>query len=88
MVAADFTSPNQTDIHPFAQQSGPLVQSGQRFSFWTSLNSTNGTRFFQGTCSATAVGNVRIKLYLTHGLPSTGVLGITSSGATEFTTDP
>ena len=88
MVAADFTSPNQTDINLFAQASGPLAQSGQSLAFWTSLNSTNGTRFFQGTCSSTSTGSVRIKLYLTHGLTSTGVLGITSTGATEFTTDP
>jgi len=89
MVAMDFTSPNQTDIDLFAQASGPLAQSGQRLAFWTSLNSTNGTtRFFQGTCSSTSTGSVRIKLYLTHGLTSTGVLGITSTGATEFTTNP
>ncbi|KAE9373549.1 hypothetical protein N431DRAFT_504192 [Stipitochalara longipes BDJ] len=67
MVAADFTSPNQTVVDLFAQASGPL---------------------HKGTCSSTATGSVRIKLYLTHGLTSTGVLGITSSGATEFTTNP
>ncbi|KUJ09933.1 FAD/NAD(P)-binding domain-containing protein [Mollisia scopiformis] len=88
LVSTDFTSPSQTNIDLFAQGSGPLAQSGQRFNFWTSLNSTNGTRFFQGTCSSTADGSVRIKLYLTHGLTSTGVLGIDSNGATEFTTDP
>lgn len=88
MSATSFTSPNQTDIDLFAQGSGPLAQSGQRFNFWTSLNNTNGTRFFQGTCSSQTDGIVNIKLYLTHGLTSTGVLGITSNGATEFTTNP
>lgn len=88
MLAADFTSPNTTDIDLFAQGSGPLAQSGQRLNFWTSLNTTNGTQYFQGTCNSPAKGQVRIKLYLTHGLTSTGVLGITSEGATEFTVNP
>lgn len=88
MLSAAFTSPNVTDVDLFAKGSGPLAQSGQRLNFWTSLNTTNGTRFFQGTCNSPAAGQVRIKLYLTHGATSSGVLGITSDGATEFTTDP
>ena len=88
MLASAFTSPNTTDIDLFAKASGPLVQSGQRLNFWTSLNTTNGTRYFQGTCNSPAAGTVRIKLYLTHGATSSGVLGITSEGATTFTTDP
>jgi cellobiose dehydrogenase (acceptor) len=88
MLASAFTSPNTTDIDLFAHASGPLAQSGQRLNFWTSLNTTNGTRYFQGTCSSAAAGTVRIKLYLTHGATSSGVLGITSTGATTFTTEP
>lgn len=88
LKASDFTSPDTTNIDLFAKHTGPLAQSGQRFNFWTSLNTSTGTQYFQGTCNSPAEGQVRIKLYLTHGLTSTGVLGITSSGATEFTTDP
>ncbi|KAF7863803.1 hypothetical protein EAF04_006768 [Stromatinia cepivora] len=88
MMSTAFTSPSTTNVDLFAQQSGPLVQSGQRLNFWTSLNTTNGTKYFQGTCNSPGEGQVRIKLYLTHGLTSTGVLGITSAGATEFTTNP
>lgn len=88
ILPAGFTSPNATDIDLFAHASGPLAQSGQRLNFWTSLNSTNGTRFFQGTCSSSAAGTVRMKIYLTHGATSSGVLGIDSSGNTEFTTKP
>lgn len=88
MLSDNFLTPNTTDIDLFAKGSGPLAQSGQRLNFWTSLNSTNGTRFFQGTCNSPAAGQVRIKLYLTHGATSSGVLGINSDGATEFTTDP
>jgi len=75
-------------IDYFAQQIGPLVQSGQRLNFWTSLNGTNGTRYFQGTCSSAAAGTVRIKLYLTHGATSQGELGINSQGITEYITKP
>ncbi|APA09589.1 hypothetical protein SS1G_06264 [Sclerotinia sclerotiorum 1980 UF-70] len=88
MMSTDFTSPSTANVDLFAQQSGPLVQSGQRLNFWTSLNTTNGIKYFQGTCNSPAEGQVRIKLYLTHGLTSTGVLGVTSAGATEFTTNP
>ncbi|TVY17652.1 Cellobiose dehydrogenase [Lachnellula arida] len=88
MLSTDFLNPSTTDIDLFAKGSGALAQSGQRLNFWTSLNTTNGTRFFQGTCNSPAAGQVRIKLYLTHGATSSGVLGITSDGATEFTTNP
>lgn len=88
MVAKDFTSPSQTNIDLFAKQSGPLVQSGQRVNFWTSLNTTTGTKFFQGTCNSPSAGTVRIKMYLTHGATSVGALGINAQGATVFTTDP
>ncbi|KAI9648095.1 hypothetical protein NHQ30_002724 [Ciborinia camelliae] len=88
MASTAFTSPSTTNIDLFAQQNGPLAQSGQRLNFWTSLNTTTGTKYFQGTCNSPAAGKVRIKLYLTHGLTSTGVLGITGAGATEFTTNP
>ncbi|KAB8304355.1 hypothetical protein EYC80_003765 [Monilinia laxa] len=88
LLASAFTSPNITNIDLFAQQTGPLAQSGQRLSFWTSLNTTSGTKYFQGTSNSPAEGQIRIKIYLTHGLTSTGVLGITGTGATEFTTNP
>ncbi|KAL2075246.1 hypothetical protein VTL71DRAFT_189 [Oculimacula yallundae] len=88
MVAKDFTSPSQTNIDLFSKQSGPLVQSGQRINFWTSLNTTAGTKYFQGTCNSPKPGQVRIKLYLTHGATSVGALGINAQGATVFTTDP
>lgn len=88
LLASAFTSPNTTNIDLFAQQTGPLAQSGQRLSFWTSLNTTSGTKYFQGTSNSPAEGQIRIKIYLTHGLTSTGVLGITGAGATEFTTNP
>ncbi|KAH7343061.1 hypothetical protein BKA65DRAFT_526989 [Rhexocercosporidium sp. MPI-PUGE-AT-0058] len=88
MGAKDFTSPSQTNIDLFAKRSGPLVQSGQRINFWTSLNTTSGTKFFQGTCNSPSAGTVRIKMYLTHGATSVGALGINAQGSTVFTADP
>ncbi|RAL68258.1 hypothetical protein DID88_008958 [Monilinia fructigena] len=88
LLASAFKSPNSTNIELFAQQTGPLVQSGQRLSFWTSLNTTSGTKYFQGTSNSPAEGQIRIKLYLTHGLTSTGVLGITGAGATDTILTP
>ncbi|CZT03150.1 related to cellobiose dehydrogenase [Rhynchosporium agropyri] len=88
MVAKDFTSPSQINIDLFSKQSGPLVQSGQRINFWTSMNTTSGTKYFQGTCNSPGAGQLRIKLYLTHGATSVGTLGINAQGATIFTTDP
>ncbi|CAG8975376.1 hypothetical protein HYALB_00009517 [Hymenoscyphus albidus] len=88
MVASQFTNPSTTDIDLFAKASGPLAQSGQRLNFWTSLNGTSGTRFFQGTVNSPSAGLVRAKIYLTHGSTSSGSLGVTSTGSTKFITEP
>lgn len=90
LSSTDFTAPNETNVDMFAQGSGLLAQSGQRLVFWTSIkNTTDGVeRFFQGTCNSPSNDTVRIKVYLTHGLSSTGTLGITSAGATKITKQP
>ncbi|KAH6887500.1 hypothetical protein B0T10DRAFT_71755 [Thelonectria olida] len=90
LASTDFTEPSQTNIDMFAQGSGILAQSGQRLVFWTSVkNTTDGVeRFVQGTCNSPSNDTVRIKVYLTHGLSSTGTLGITSAGATKITKEP
>ncbi|KAF2713498.1 carbohydrate-binding module family 1 protein [Pleomassaria siparia CBS 279.74] len=89
LATSQFTSPNDTSSDLFAQGSGILAQSGQRLSFWTSVNTTSGKEvFIQGTCNGPANNTVQMKIYLTHGLTSTGSLGITADGATELTSDP
>lgn len=89
MGETDFVDPSTTNIDLFAQKDGPLVQSGQRLNFWSSVTgSDNATRYVQGTCNSPTPNTIRMKVYLTHGLTSTGTLGITSAGATEFTKDP
>lgn len=86
----DFTSPNDTTVEAFNQQSaGLLAQAGQRINFWTqSQSDANSTYYIQGTVNAPSNNTIRIKTYLTHGITSTGVLGMTASGATEITTQP
>ncbi|KAM5377924.1 hypothetical protein ACJZ2D_004828 [Fusarium nematophilum] len=90
LPSTEFTAPSQTNIDLFAQGSGLLAQSGQRLLFWTSVkNEADGSeRFLQGTCNAPSNDTVRMKVYLTHGLTSTGSLGMTSSGATKLISEP
>lgn len=86
---SDIISPNQTVADLFAKGSGILSQSGQRFNFWTSTNTTSGKEMFiQGTCNGPANNTIQMKIYLTHGLTSVGSLGITADGATELTKEP
>ncbi|KAL1304900.1 hypothetical protein AAFC00_003818 [Neodothiora populina] len=85
----DFLVPALNETAMFAHGNGALVQAGQRFNFWTSVKTSDGsTRYVQGTCNSPSTGVVKIKVYLTHGVTSTGVLGITADGATELTTAP
>ncbi|KAL8383241.1 hypothetical protein RB595_006812 [Gaeumannomyces hyphopodioides] len=86
----DFIKPSAQDVALFVGGSGPLVQSGQRLNFWTSVNggSDGVTRFIQGTCNSPSAGSMRLKVYLTHGLTSSGELGITAAGATRFEKAP
>ncbi|KAL7650418.1 hypothetical protein ACMYSQ_010200 [Aspergillus niger] len=73
----------------YAEGSGVLTQGGHRLQFWTSNVGTDGvTRFYQASCSTTEDGVITMKLYLTHGATSTGVLGIDSTGSTTIETSP
>ncbi|PWY75094.1 FAD/NAD(P)-binding domain-containing protein [Aspergillus heteromorphus CBS 117.55] len=78
-----------TAVKMFDEGSGVMTQGGHRLQFWTSNVGTDGkTRFYQGSCSTTTDGVITMKLYLTHGATSSGVLGIESTGATVVSTDP
>ncbi|ROV96561.1 hypothetical protein VMCG_07770 [Cytospora schulzeri] len=85
-----FTSPNETNVNLFNDQSaGLLAQSGQRVNFWTKVQSdANSTYYVQGTVNAPSDDTIKIKTYLTHGITSTGVLEMTASGSTQITTQP
>ncbi|KAG2415949.1 hypothetical protein HFD88_007141 [Aspergillus terreus] len=81
--------PSARDRRLFAQGSGVLTQGGHRLQFWTSNVGSDGvTRFYQGSCSPSADGGITMKLYLTHGATSSGVLGINDAGSTTLVSDP
>ncbi|RGP80025.1 cellobiose dehydrogenase [Fusarium longipes] len=84
-----FTEPNQEDVDLYAQGSGLLAQSGQRFIFWDSVKGSDGVeRYVQGTCAPAGDDTLKLKVYLTHGATSTGALEVTSSGATKLIGEP
>ncbi|KAL9074413.1 MAG: hypothetical protein Q9157_004394 [Trypethelium eluteriae] len=84
------TDPSTPDQTLYDAGSGPLVQASQRLHMWTSDSSTldGVTRYFQGTVSALASGVITMKMFLTHGGTSTGVLGISPEGNTIVQTAP
>ncbi|CAJ0544420.1 Ff.00g036070.m01.CDS01 [Fusarium sp. VM40] len=71
------------------KSAGILTQGRHRVIFFTSQKGPDGvTRYFQGSCAASGDGVVSIKVYMTHGLTSSGVLGLTKDGKTVFDRSP
>ena len=85
-----FTAPNGTVTTEFNTKSaGLLAQGGQRINTWTTVESDDGATYYvQGTINAPSANTIKMKIYLTHGITTTGALGITASGATEITEQP
>jgi cellobiose dehydrogenase (acceptor) len=84
-----FTAPSQEDVDLYAQGTGLLAQSGQRFIFWDSVKGSDGVeRYVQGTCAPAGNDTLKLKVYLTHGATSSGALEVTSSGATKMIGEP
>ncbi|KAK0385292.1 hypothetical protein NLU13_7768 [Sarocladium strictum] len=84
-----WTKPSQANIDLFAQGSGLLAQSGQRLVFWTSVTASDGRiRHVQGTVRGAADNTINVKVYLTHGLTSTGSLAIREDGTTYMPESP
>ncbi|KAK6000563.1 hypothetical protein QM012_003809 [Aureobasidium pullulans] len=84
-----FISPSLNITDMYSHGNGVLTQGYQRFTFWTSNTTSDGSvRFFQGTCYASGQNQVSMKLYLTHGITSSGAIGITSAGNTVYTVKP
>ncbi|CVK98928.1 related to cellobiose dehydrogenase [Fusarium mangiferae] len=71
------------------KSSGVLTQGRHRMIFFSSNKGSDGvTRYFQGSCAAGGDGIASIKVYMTHGLTSTGVLGMTEEGKTVIEKSP
>ncbi|KAI1850391.1 hypothetical protein JX266_004249 [Neoarthrinium moseri] len=71
------------------QNSGVLTEGKHRAIFFTSNVGSDGiTRYYQGSCAPAATGVFSITAYMTHGLTSTGVLGMDENGNTFFEQSP
>ncbi|KAL4891032.1 hypothetical protein BDV59DRAFT_73176 [Aspergillus ambiguus] len=78
------------DIHLYEDKgSGVLTEGKHRMIFFTSrMASDNQTRYYQGSCAPTDEGVVTITAYMTHGLTSSGVLGIDAKQNTVIEKSP
>ncbi|KAF7555557.1 hypothetical protein G7Z17_g2060 [Cylindrodendrum hubeiense] len=82
---SDTTNINQYE----SKASGVLTQGRHRVIFFSSNVGADGvTRYYQGSCAASGEGVVQIKVYMTHGLTSEGVLGLSEDGSTTIETAP
>ncbi|KAH7150157.1 hypothetical protein B0J13DRAFT_660971 [Dactylonectria estremocensis] len=79
-----------TDINKYENKSsGILTQGRHRLIFFSSNTGSDGvTRYYQGSCAASAEGVVQIEVYMTHGLTSEGALGLSGDGKTTIETSP
>lgn len=76
------------DISLYRKNSGVLTQGKHRLIFFTSEEIDGHTQYFQGSCAPTDEGVVTMTSYLTHGLTSSGVLGLDSTGKTTIEKSP
>ncbi|CAI7605103.1 unnamed protein product [Penicillium palitans] len=76
------------DISLYRKDSGVLTQGKHRLIFFTSEEIDGHTQYYQGSCAPTDEGVVTITAYMTHGLTSTGVLGLDASGKTVIEKSP
>ncbi|KAJ5970830.1 uncharacterized protein N7479_000748 [Penicillium vulpinum] len=76
------------DISLYGKHSGVLTQGKHRMIFFTSEEIDGHTQYYQGSCAPTDEGVVTITTYMTHGLTSSGVLGLDTSGKTVIEKSP
>lgn len=76
------------DISLYRKGNGVLTQGKHRMIFFTSEEIDGHTQYYQGSCAPTDEGVVTITAYMTHGLTSTGVLGLDVSGNTVIEKSP
>ncbi|KAL4911197.1 hypothetical protein BDW74DRAFT_184646 [Aspergillus multicolor] len=79
---------DRSDIALYGQGSGLLTQGKHRLIFFSSNNVHNHTRYFQGSCAPKEDAVLEIKAYMTHGLTSSGVLGLDEEQNTVIETSP
>ncbi|OOG00008.1 GMC oxidoreductase [Aspergillus carbonarius ITEM 5010] len=77
-----------TDISLYRKGSGLLTQGKHRMIFFTSNNIDGQKRYYQGSCAPTGTDLLTITAYMTHGLTSSGVLGLSVDGSTVWDKEP
>lgn len=77
-----------TDINLYKQGSGLLTQGKHRMIFFSSNKLQNHTRYYQGSCAPGKGSVIEIKVYMTHGLTSSGILGLDSKQNTVIEQSP
>ena len=77
-----------TDINLYKKSNGILTQGKHRMIFFTSNEINNHTRYYQGSCAPDKDSVVDISAYMTHGLTSSGVLGLDTKGNTVLEKSP
>lgn len=86
----DATSPSAEDLALYSAGSGPLTIGNQRLDIFTHVNTSDGHRIsFQAhVMTAGLKDTIIFANIMTHGLTSSGVLGIRADQSTVFTTEP
>ena len=69
-------------ISQYEQSNGILTQGKHGLIFFTSNEVDGQTRYFQGSCAPSDDGTINISVYMTHGLTSSGILGLDEKGNT------
>ncbi|RAL07683.1 FAD/NAD(P)-binding domain-containing protein [Aspergillus homomorphus CBS 101889] len=83
-----YNGTDTADINLYAQGNGVLTQGKHRLT-WFSSNVVDGrTRYYQGSCAPTGENEFTITTYMTHGLTSSGVLGLDADGKTVYEKTP
>ncbi|KAH7092625.1 cellobiose dehydrogenase [Paraphoma chrysanthemicola] len=89
MKPEEFTSPSNETLALYAHGSGPLAQSFNRAMSYTTITNDDGHKTLsQAHISSAAENTISFLVALTHGVTSTGTLGITPDGNTEWTVSP
>ncbi|KAJ4357109.1 hypothetical protein N0V95_002765 [Ascochyta clinopodiicola] len=85
----ELRNPSQEILDLYAHGSGPLAQGWNRLVSYTTVTNDDGhTTFVQMDAMTLANNTVTFFVAITHNTTSTGTLGITPEGKTEWTKSP
>ncbi|KAH6639582.1 cellobiose dehydrogenase [Boeremia exigua] len=85
----EFTNPSQELLDLYASGSGPLAQSWNRLMSYSTVTNEDGHKtLWQGHAMGVLNNTVQFMVAITHNSTSTGTLGITSEGNTEWIQSP